>query len=220
MSAANFFQFLAPDRRPRGHDLPARSVHRQGVRLRARRPGARRPRLRPVERGAYRLLRVDPEAEQTWKTYTLSLIAFSLVSCVVLYGIQRLQAHLPFNPTNVGAVSPHLSFNTATSFVTNTNWQSYGGENTMSHLTQIGGLLVQHFASAAVGMAVVVALIRGIARSRTTDLGNFWVDLVRGTLRILLPMAILFAVDPRQPGRDRQLPRLPHRSRPSRASSS
>jgi len=148
----------------------------------------------PVERGVYRLMRVDPESEQTWKSYALSLIAFSLVSAVVLYGIMRLQAYLPFNPTHVGAVNPHLSFDTSVSFVTNTNWQSYGGENTMSHLTQIGGLLVQHFASAAVGLAVVVALIRGIARSRTTGLGNFWVDLVRGTLRILVPIAVVFAV--------------------------
>ena len=148
----------------------------------------------PVERGAYRLMRVDPEHEQTWKTYALSLIAFSLVACVVLYAIQRLQAQLPLNPTHVGSVAEGLSFNNAVSFVTNTNWQNYGGEATMSHLTQIGGLLVQHFASAAVGMAVVVALIRGIARSRTQHLGNFWVDLIRGTTRILLPMAILFAV--------------------------
>ena len=148
----------------------------------------------PIERGTYRLLRVDPESEQTWGMYALSLIAFSLVSCVVLYGILRLQAHFPLNPTHVGAVNPNLSFDTSTSFVTNTNWQSYGGENTMSHLTQIGGLLVEHFASAAVGLAVVVALIRGIARSRTTGLGNFWVDLVRGTLRILLPLAVVFAV--------------------------
>ena len=163
----------------------------------------------PIERGAYRLLRVDPEAEQRWSAYALSLVAFSLVSVVLLYGIMRLQAHLPFNPTNQKAVSPHLSFDTSVSFVTNTNWQSYGGENTMSHLTSIGGLMVQHFASAAVGLAVVVALIRGIARSRTAFIGNFWVDLVRGTTRILLPIALLFAVHPRQPGRDRQLPRLP-----------
>ena len=106
----------------------------------------------------------------------------------------RLQAHLPLNPTHVKAVSPHLSFDTAVSFVTNTNWQSYGGENTMSHLTSIGGLMVQHFASAAVGLAVVVALIRGISRSRTPFIGNFWVDIVRGTTRILLPIALVFAV--------------------------
>ena len=148
----------------------------------------------PIERGAYRLLRVDPDAEQRWTAYALGLVAFSLVSVVLLYGIMRLQAHLPFNPTDQKAVSPHLSFDTSVSFVTNTNWQSYGGENTMSHLTSIGGLMVQHFASAAVGLAVVVAFIRGISRSRTPFIGNFWVDLVRGTTRILLPIAILFAV--------------------------
>ncbi|HVV35337.1 MAG TPA: potassium-transporting ATPase subunit KdpA [Acidimicrobiales bacterium] len=149
--------------------------------------------FRPIENVAYKLMRVDPESEQTWKMYTLSLIAFSLVSTVVLYVIMRVQDKLPFNPTKVPAVGAHLAFNTANSFVTNTNWQAYGGEATMSHLTQIGGLLVQHFASAAVGMCVVVALIRGIARSRTTGLGNFWVDLVRGTIRILVPMAVVFA---------------------------
>ena len=194
MSAANFFQFVALIAVigitifPLGRYIA--KVY--GSESDGKAPGDRV--FGPVERGAYRLLRVDPEAEQTWKMYALSLIAFSLVSCVVLYAIQRLQGQLPFNPTHVGAVSPHLSFDTATSFVTNTNWQSYGGESTMSHLTQIGGLLVQHFASAAVGMAVVVAFIRGIVRSRTQHLGNFWVDLVRGTVRILLPMAILFAV--------------------------
>ena len=148
----------------------------------------------PIERGAYRLMRVDPESEQRWTAYALSLVAFSLVSSLVLYGIMRLQAHLPWNPTHVQAVSPHLSFDTAVSFVTNTNWQSYGGENTMSHLTSIAGLLVEHFASAAVGLAIVIALIRGITRSRTAYIGNFWVDIVRGTLRILLPLSLLFAV--------------------------
>ena len=116
------------------------------------------------------------------------------MSAVVLYGIMRLQAHLPFNPTHVPAVGTHLSFDTAVSFVTNTNWQSYGGENTMSYLTSVGGLLVEHFASAAVGLAVVIALIRGLTRSRTPLIGNFWVDIVRGTTRILLPISLLFAV--------------------------
>ena len=148
----------------------------------------------PVERFIYRILRVDPEKEQRWTGYAFSLVAFSLVSCVVLYGIMRLQQHFPLNPTHVGAVSPHLSFDTAVSFVTNTNWQSYGGENTMSFFTSIGGLLVQHFASAAVGLAVVIALIRGLTRSRTPFIGNFWVDIVRATTRILLPISILFAI--------------------------
>jgi K+-transporting ATPase ATPase A chain len=148
----------------------------------------------PVERGVYRLLRVDPEREQRWTMYALSLVAFSLVSSVVLYAIMRLQAHLPFNPTHVGAVGPHLSFDTAVSFVTNTNWQSYGGENTMSYLTSVAGLLVEHFASAAVGLAVVIALIRGLSRTGTPFIGNFWVDIVRGTTRILVPISVLFAV--------------------------
>jgi K+-transporting ATPase ATPase A chain len=113
---------------------------------------------------------------------------------VVLYAIMRLQAHLPFNPTHVGAVGPHLSFDTAVSFVTNTNWQSYGGENTMSYLTSVAGLLVEHFASAAVGLAVVIALIRGLSRTGTPFIGNFWVDIVRGTTRILVPISVLFAV--------------------------
>ncbi len=194
MSAANFFQLLAL------LAVLAMTVGPLGryiAKVYGSEPDGRAPGDRvflPVERGAYRLLRIDPEREQAWAPYALSLIAFSLVSCVVLYGIQRMQASLPFNPTNVGAVSPHLSFDTAVSFVTNTNWQSYGGEDTMSHLTQIGGLMVQHFASAAVGMAVVVALIRGIARSRTHAIGNFWVDLVRGTTRILVPLSVLFAI--------------------------
>jgi K+-transporting ATPase ATPase A chain len=148
----------------------------------------------PIERFIYRILRVDPDREQRWTGYALSLVAFSLVSCVVLYGVMRLQQHFPMNPTHVGAISPHLSFDTSTSFLTNTNWQSYGGENTMSLFTSIFGLLVQHFASAAVGLAVVIALIRGIVRTRTPFIGNFWVDIVRGTTRILLPISILFAV--------------------------
>ena len=148
----------------------------------------------PVERVVYRLLRVDPEREQRWTGYAMSLVAFSLVSSVVLYGIMRLQEHFPLNPTHVGAVPAHLSFDTSVSFLTNTNWQSYGGENTMSYFTSIAGLLVQHFASAAVGLAVVIALIRGLTRTRTPFIGNFWVDIVRGTTRILLPISVLFAV--------------------------
>ncbi|HEY7106299.1 MAG TPA: potassium-transporting ATPase subunit KdpA [Acidimicrobiia bacterium] len=148
----------------------------------------------PLERCAYQLLRVDPEHEQGWAPYALSLVAFSLVTTVVLYGIMRLQRLLPLNPTHVAAVGTHLSFDTAVSFVTNTNWQSYAGENTMSYFTSVAGLLVQHFASAAVGLAVVVALIRGLTRERSGFIGNFWVDIVRGTTRILLPISVLFAV--------------------------
>ncbi len=148
----------------------------------------------PVERGIYRVARVDPKREQRWNIYALSLLAFSAVSFLFLYGMQRLQGGLPFNPTDVSAVTPGLAFNTAVSFVTNTNWQSYYPETTMSHLTQSLGLTVQNFVSAAVGIAVMAALIRGLARAGQKTIGNFWADLVRVTLRILLPLAILFAV--------------------------
>ena len=158
-------------------------------------PGAPGDRfLRPVERRIYRLGGVDPDQEQRWTTYALSLLAFSAVSFVVLYGLARLQGHLPMNPTARGGVTPHLSFNTAVSFTTNTNWQSYSGETTMSHLTQLVGLTVQNFVSAAAGMAVMAALIRGLARRQATTIGNFWVDLTRTTTRILLPLSFLAAV--------------------------
>jgi K+-transporting ATPase ATPase A chain len=148
----------------------------------------------PVERTIYRACRVDPEREQRWNVYALSLIAFSLVGVLLLYLIQRIQGDLPFNPTGMVDVAPALSFNTAASFVTNTNWQSYGGENTMSHLTQMMGLTVQNFVCAAAGMAVMVAFIRGLSRAGQRTIGNFWVDLVRTTLRILLPLSIVVAV--------------------------
>lgn len=147
-----------------------------------------------IERVFYRICRVDPKAEQYWSAYAFSLIGFSFVSMLVLYLIQRVQGWLPLNSTGVGAVVPHLSFNTAGSFVTNTNWQSYGGENTMSHLTQMIGLTVQNFLSAAVGMAVAAALIRSLIRRRSRTIGNFWVDMTRGVVRILLPLSILVAV--------------------------
>lgn len=148
----------------------------------------------PVERVLYRLLRVDPAGEQRWSVYALSVLAFSAVSVVALYALQRLQASLPLNPTGVAAVSPTIAFNTAVSFVTNTNWQSYGGESTMSHLAQMAGLAVQNFVSAAVGIAVAVALARGIARRRQTTIGSFWVDLVRTCVRVLLPIAFVAAL--------------------------
>ena len=133
----------------------------------------------------YRLLRVEPETEQRWTAYALSLVAFSLVSSCCTGSCGSRLTCRGTRPTS--AVTPHLSFDTTVSFVTNTNWQSYGGENTMSHLTRSVGSLVQHFASAAVGLAVVVAVIRGITRSRTPFIGNFWVDLVaRHRTRILL----------------------------------
>ena len=148
----------------------------------------------PIERGIYRLCGIDPESEQRWTSYTFSLLAFSAVSLLFVYGFERLQSHLPFNPDHLAAVHPDLAWNTAASFVTNTNWQSYGGESTMSHLTQMAGLTVQNFASAAAGLAVMVALIRGLTRRRKNTIGNFWVDLVRTTLRILLPLAFVFAI--------------------------
>jgi K+-transporting ATPase ATPase A chain len=147
-----------------------------------------------LERPVYRLCRVDPDREQRWTVYAYSVIGFSVVSFLVLYAQLRLQGDLPFNPTDMPGVVPHLSFNTAVSFVTNTNWQSYGGEATMSHLTQMMGLARENFMSAAAGMAVMAAFIRGLARRRASTVGNFWVDLVRGTTRILLPAAFVFAL--------------------------
>lgn len=150
--------------------------------------------LGPVERLVYRAARVDPGREQTWTAYTVSLLAFSGASLLVLYGLQRLQGVLPMNPTGVAGVSPALAFNTAASFVTNTNWQNYAGESTLSHLTQMVGLTVQNFVSAAVGLAVAIALVRGLVRSRSGTIGNFWVDLTRGVVRVLLPLSIVLAI--------------------------
>src|SRR6478752_4650208 len=147
----------------------------------------------PVERLIYRACRIDPEREQRWNIYALSLLAFSVVGVLLLYVMQRVQSSLPFNPTDMVNVTPALAFNTAVSFVTNTNWQSYAGETTLSHLTQMVGLTVQNFVSAAAGMAVMVALIRGLSRAGQRTIGNFWVDLIRTTLRILLPIAFVFA---------------------------
>lgn len=148
----------------------------------------------PVERLVYRLIGVDPRQEQRWAVYARSVLAFSAVSVVVLYVLQRVQGSLPLNPTGVDAVPPAVAFNTAVSFVTNTNWQSYGGESTMSHLTQMAGLAVQNFVSAAVGLAVAVALVRGLVRRRSPTIGNFWVDLTRGVTRVLLPLACVAAL--------------------------
>jgi len=150
--------------------------------------------LGPAERGAYRLLRTDPEREHGWAAYARCVLLFSAASFLLLYVLQRLQEHLPLNPDELGAVSPASAFNTAVSFVTNTNWQSYVPEQTMSQLTQMAGLSVQNFVSAAVGMAVAVALVRGIARSRSGTVGNFWADLVRGTLYVLVPICLVIAV--------------------------
>jgi K+-transporting ATPase ATPase A chain len=148
----------------------------------------------PVERLIYRIVGVDPAQEQRWTVYARSVLAFSVVSVVVLYVLQRVQGSLPGNPTGVGAVSPAVAFNTAVSFVTNTNWQSYSGESTMSHLTQMAGLAVQNFVSAAVGMAVAIALVRGLVRRRSATIGNFWVDLTRTITRVLVPLAFVAAL--------------------------
>ncbi|WP_188196049.1 potassium-transporting ATPase subunit KdpA [Nonomuraea sp. SYSU D8015] len=146
-----------------------------------------------VERVIYRLLGVDPDGEQRWGVYARGVLAFSLVSVLFLYGLQRLQNHL-FLSLGMKPVEPALAWNTAVSFVTNTNWQAYSGESTMGHLVQTAGLAVQNFVSAAVGMAVAIALVRGFARTKTDTLGNFWVDLVRGTIRILLPISLVAAL--------------------------
>jgi K+-transporting ATPase ATPase A chain len=147
-----------------------------------------------VERPVYRLIGIDPDAEQPWQRYAASMIVFSGVAIGASYLIFRLQGHLPFNPQHLPGVTPALAWNTAVSFVTNTNWQAYSGETTMSYLSQMGALAVQNFLSAAVGIAVAVALIRGFSRKSSTTIGNFWVDLVRGTLYVLLPIAFVFAI--------------------------
>jgi K+-transporting ATPase ATPase A chain len=153
--------------------------------------------LGPVERLIYRASGVRPAEEMDWKIYTITFLLFSLVSVVFLYALQRLQGLLPWNPQHFAAVSPDSSWNTAVSFVSNTDWQGYGGESTMSYLTQMVGLGVQNFVSAAAGMAVLAAFIRGLARREATignTIGNFWVDLTRTTLYILLPLALAFAL--------------------------
>jgi K+-transporting ATPase ATPase A chain len=148
----------------------------------------------PVERLVYRITGVDPEGEQRWTAYAISVLAFSLVSVLVLYGMQRLQAHLPFNPDHLSTVPAPLSFNTASSFLTNTNWQNFAGEDTMSQFTQMAGLVVEMFTSAAAGIAVAVALIRGLTRNRSNTIGSFWVDLTRIITRVLFPIAIIGAI--------------------------
>ena len=149
----------------------------------------------PVERVIYRLIGVDSRSEQTWPAYARSVLAFSSLSILFLFFFQLLQGKLPLHLHDPATkMTPGLAWNTAVSFVTNTNWQAYSGESTQGHLVQMAGLAVQNFVSAAVGIAVAIALVRGFARTRTGDLGNFWVDLVRGTLRILLPIAILGAI--------------------------
>jgi K+-transporting ATPase ATPase A chain len=156
-------------------------------------PGVSRV-LGPVERGAYRLLRIDSDREQGWKGYAGAVLAFSSASFAVLYAILRLQGSLPLNPAAHPGMSWEVAFNTAISFVTNTNWQYYAGESTLSYLSQMAGLAVQNFASAAVGIAVMAAVVRGFARRDTDRLGNFWSDLVRITLYALVPIAVVVGI--------------------------
>lgn len=152
------------------------------------------PALAPVERQFYGLAGIDRSKEQTWLQYTLAMLAFSAAGFVLLYAIQRLQAYLPLDPQGFAGVPPDLAFNTSVSFVTNTNWQAYAGESTMSHLVQMAGLTVHNFLSAATGIALALALTRAFARSGSMTVGNFWVDLTRGVLYVLLPLSILVAV--------------------------
>lgn len=150
--------------------------------------------LAPVERGIYRLCGVKSNEGMSWKTYALAMILFNVLGILTVYAVQRLQAALPLNPMAMPAVSPDSSFNTAVSFASNTNWQGYGGESTMSYLTQMLALAVQNFVSAATGMAVLVALIRGFIQKQMNTIGNFWVDLVRSVLYILLPLSLVLAL--------------------------
>ena len=152
------------------------------------------PVLRPLERLLYRFCRIDPEEDMPWQTYTIAMLVFTAVGMFLLYGFQRLQQFLPLNPQGMSAVSPDLALNTAVSFATNTNWQNYGGETTLSYLTQMAGLTVKNFISAAVGLAIMVALIRGLARRSAQAIGNFWVDTVRSCLYILLPLSVVLAL--------------------------
>jgi len=161
------------------------------------------PVLRPLERLIYRLCGIREDVEQRWTHYAASLLAFSFASFLFVYVIQRLQGFLPINPMgfstghapgNATAMTPDLAFNTAVSFTTNTNWQAYAGETTLSYFVQMAALTVQNFASAAAGMAVAIALIRGFARKQANSIGNFWVDLTRATVYVLLPLAFVFAL--------------------------
>ncbi|RUX05314.1 MULTISPECIES: potassium-transporting ATPase subunit KdpA [unclassified Mesorhizobium] len=152
------------------------------------------PVLGPLERGLYRICGTSEREEQHWTTYAMALLLFNLAGFLVLYFLQRLQGSLPYNPAGMSAVDPALAFNTAASFMTNTNWQNYGGESTMSYLVQMAGLTVQNFVSAATGIAIAIALIRGFARASGKSIGNFWVDMTRATLYVLLPLCIVLTL--------------------------
>jgi K+-transporting ATPase ATPase A chain len=153
------------------------------------------PVLRPIEKLIYRTTGVDEKHEMAWTEYAVTMLLFSLISMLLLYIMQRVQGFLPFNPQKFGAVTPpNLAFNTAASFTTNTNWQAYSGETTMSYLTQMAGLAYHNFASAAVGISLAIAFIRGIARRQMETIGNFWVDMVRSMLWVLLPFCVAGAL--------------------------
>ena len=212
MSAASWLQFVVLDRGHRRHRRPARPLHGPGLRRRRARRRVTASSC-PIERLIYRICRVDPTSEQRWTVYAYSLLGFSIFSFLAVYALQRFQGVAAAQPDRLPAVVPHLSFNTAVSFMTNTNWQSYGGEATMSHLTQMVGLAVQNFVSAAAGMATVAALIRGLSRRRAVDdrqlLGR---PHPHRPSRILLPLSLVVRARPREPGRDPELQRL-HRRR-------
>src|SRR5262249_30717905 len=150
--------------------------------------------LGPLERLIYRLCGVDPTVEMTWQHYTYAVLAINFLGLLVVYALMRFQDVLPLNPQNMPATTPHLAFNTAVSFATNTNLQSYGGESTLSYLPQMLGLAVQNFLSAASGLAVMVALFRGFIRRQSGTIGNFWFDFTRSTVYILLPLSFVFAL--------------------------
>ena len=152
------------------------------------------PVIRPIERLLYRVAGLRADGEMDWKTYAVAVLLFNLVGLLLLYALQRFQSSLPLNPQNLGAVRPDTAFNTAVSFATNTNWQSYGGETTMSYLIQMLGLTVQNFLSAATGMAILVALVRGFVKHSGNTIGNFWIDMTRSVLYILLPIAFVLAL--------------------------
>src|SRR5271165_5648787 len=153
------------------------------------------PVMRPVERLIYRLTSVDESHEMRWTEYAAAMLLFSVVSMLLLYLMERVQLHLPFNPQKFAAVTPeHVAWNTAASFTTNTNWQAYSGESTMSYFTQMAGLAYHNFISAATGIALAIAFIRGIARRQMQTIGNFWVDMVRGCLWVLLPFCVVGAL--------------------------
>jgi potassium-transporting ATPase potassium-binding subunit len=152
------------------------------------------PLLAPVERGLYRLAGINPTVEQHWLTYAVAMLLFNLAGLILLYALQRLQGALPLNPESMAAIAPDLAFNTAASFTTNTNWQNYGGESTMGYLVQMAGLTVQNFVSAATGVALALALVRGFANREASTIGNFWADLIRCVLYLLLPISFIAAL--------------------------